>query len=118
MSKEQRAAVMVAAEDILVDDYVAPMKAVDEFLMRDDVSPAGGLKTMVVEWLPCAVETMRVRGVCLPFVLVETPCGGRRTIDVRQVRLGRLSKAFGREAFRPARKKKRRVKTKRQKRRD
>jgi hypothetical protein len=43
---------------------------------------------------------LRVRRVCLPFVLVKQPCGARRTLDVRKCRLAKLGKPYAREAWR------------------
>jgi hypothetical protein len=37
---------------------------------------------------------LRVRAVCLPFVLVRQPCGRQHTLDVRRCRLARLNRGF------------------------
>ncbi len=42
---------------------------------------------------------LRVAGVCLPFVFVQTPTGKVRTLDVRKMSLARLTDVYGREAF-------------------
>ncbi|MEX2219903.1 MAG: hypothetical protein WD749_14220 [Phycisphaerales bacterium] len=41
---------------------------------------------------------LRVKEVCLPFVLVQAPDGAHRTLDTRRVRLMLLSDRFGRKA--------------------
>jgi hypothetical protein len=41
---------------------------------------------------------LRVKEVCLPFVLAQAPDGTHRTIDVRRVRLLLLSDRFGKKA--------------------
>ena len=43
---------------------------------------------------------LRVRAVCVPFVLVETPRGKRRTLDLRRTRVAELDEAYAREARR------------------
>jgi len=56
------------------------------------------------------VAPLEVLDVCLPFVLVETPAGKHRMIDVRRYQLARLTTRYGRAAFkrlRPKKKKKR-----------
>lgn len=42
---------------------------------------------------------LRVESACLPFLLVESPCGDCRTLDLRQVRLARLDRQYGRRAW-------------------
>ena len=42
---------------------------------------------------------LRIAGVCLPFLFVQTPQGGARTLDVRRMSLARLTDVYGREAF-------------------
>jgi len=46
-----------------------------------------------------AGRALRVEAVCLPFVLVRDTHGRVEGLDLRQVRLARLSKAYGRAAF-------------------
>lgn len=48
---------------------------------------------------------LKVKGVCLPFVLVKTPRGGQRTLDLRQVRLARLDRAYAATAWKAYKKK-------------
>lgn len=42
---------------------------------------------------------LKVKSVCLPFVLVKLPYGGQQTLDVRQCRLARLDTAYARTAW-------------------
>jgi hypothetical protein len=42
---------------------------------------------------------LRVKGVCLPFVLVKAPRSERCTLDVRKCRLARLDRAYARDAW-------------------
>lgn len=48
---------------------------------------------------------LRIKSLCLPFVLVEAPCGERKAIDVRTSKLALLSGRYAsqsRKAFRRA----------------
>jgi hypothetical protein len=47
----------------------------------------------------CGGVPLRVRRVCLPYVLVKHPCGQGRTLDVRKCRLARLEKRYARAAW-------------------
>jgi len=42
---------------------------------------------------------LKVRNVCLPFVLVKAPNGERQTLDVRKCRLARLDRAYAADAW-------------------
>jgi hypothetical protein len=51
---------------------------------------------------------LKVRAVCLPFVLARPPQGGERTLDVRRCRVARLDRAYAkaaRKAYRKAKSK-------------
>lgn len=49
------------------------------------------------------VEPLKVRRVCLPFVLVRGAAGVEGTLDVRKCRLARLERKFARDALRAVR---------------
>lgn len=42
---------------------------------------------------------LKVKAICLPFVLVKHPTGGKRTLDVRKVRLARLDNKYAAAAW-------------------
>jgi hypothetical protein len=42
---------------------------------------------------------LKVKAICLPFVFVKKPCGGHRTLDVRQHRLVRLNGKYARAVW-------------------
>jgi hypothetical protein len=42
---------------------------------------------------------LKVRGVCLPFVLVKEPRGERSTLDVRKCRLAKLDPSYAADAW-------------------
>jgi hypothetical protein len=48
---------------------------------------------------------LKVRSVCLPFVLAKRPTGERRTFDLRRTRLARLDKGYGAAAWKAYKKK-------------
>ena len=90
-----------APEDITPGSYVAVIRIVTEFISpkcffeqhEDSITPTR------ITWLPCdEAEPLRVTAVCLPFVLVETPRGKPKTLDVRQHVIARLDKDFARQA--------------------
>ncbi len=58
---------------------------------------------------PCDEATpLEVIGVCLPFVLVETPQRDGKTLDVRRVRLARLDRTFAKRTRRALRRREKR----------
>ena len=42
---------------------------------------------------------LRIVSICVPFVLAEKPCGKCITLDIRRMRLAKLSDEFGAAAF-------------------
>jgi hypothetical protein len=49
---------------------------------------------------------LKVKAVCLPFVLVETHAGQAETLDVRRCQLARLDQGYAEEAWKALRSKK------------
>ena len=47
---------------------------------------------------------LKVKSVCLPFVLAKSPAGERKTLDLRKCRLARLDRAYANTAWRACRK--------------
>ena len=98
----------LAPEEICRGDYVAPLYVISEwpsFFWCSDASlhPRDELVRL------CSTphgefEPLRVRAVCLPFVLVKAPAGDERTVDVRTRRLARLERTFAQAAWRAGRK--------------
>ncbi len=102
MNMQETMSKMLAPEDILRGDYVMAMTESVQMIAgacRGAIeSPAPRVVTLEV----LADEDrgpMRVREVCLPFVLVRDPKGAHKVIDLRRVRLARLSPEFGQAAF-------------------
>jgi hypothetical protein len=93
----------IAPEDLSPGCYIAVLHVINEHMpflcseefLRDRTEP------VKIRWLGGAgMPPMKVIDVCLPFVLVRQPTGKVRTLDVRRLRLARLSDAYGRKAFR------------------
>lgn len=91
----------LAPEDIRRGTHVAVLYYVLEYLPFWCDESWQPLKVRRVEVLPGpdAGTPLRVREVCLPYILVEHPDGKHRTIDVRRYRLGLLSERFAEKAF-------------------
>jgi hypothetical protein len=110
-SGDSRTAKVLAPEDLRVGDYVALLHVVWEL---PSFFWCGGIGTNRPEE-PVCLPLMpnnggvpyRVRSVCLPFVLVKSPTGAPRHLDVRRYRLARLDRAYARAAWRACKKKRR-----------
>jgi hypothetical protein len=48
---------------------------------------------------------MRVKSVCLPFVLTKCPAGEQSTIDLRKCQLARLDQGYAKRAWKAYKKK-------------
>ena len=86
-------------EDIRPGDYVSVTHVLGEFLPCFSEMPWQPVELIRVMMLPWQVQPMKVVEVCLPFVLVRKVSGKHETLDVRRYRLARVSKDFGRKAF-------------------
>jgi hypothetical protein len=51
-----------------------------------------------------AGSPLKVRSICLPFVLAKAVDGSHRTLDLRKHRLARLSRRFAKTAWKAAKK--------------
>ncbi|HKQ47036.1 MAG TPA: hypothetical protein VJZ71_03075 [Phycisphaerae bacterium] len=101
MEKEDEKTIsqVLAPEDIRAGDYVSILHVLGEFLPLFFEQPWQPVEPIRVMLYPCSVQPMKVVEVCLPFVLVRKVNGKHETLDVRQHRLARVSKEFGRKAF-------------------
>ena len=99
--KELTVAKPLAPEDIRRGTYVAILAMGVEFFPFWHDEPWRPAKVRRIDLLPGPEggTPLRVKEVCLPYLLVEHPDGKHRTIDVRRFRLGRLSERFGEKAF-------------------
>ena len=98
----------LAPEDVRPGDFVALLHVTAElpsFLWCTDAWSLPADEPMRIQFVPCGGGVpLKVQSVCLPFVLVKLPIGGRRTLDLRQCRLARLDRAYAKLAWK-ARKK-------------
>ncbi len=100
-AKKRQLARALAPEDVRRGQYVSMLYMVDEavpfFAEPESWRSPTPLRYLL---LPCGGMTpMRVLDVCLPFVFVRGAWGGHATLDVRQHKLARVSRRFGRLAF-------------------
>ncbi len=93
----------IAPEDIRASMYVAIASVLDEWVVTQHDAPAGSPHAVVarVRLLPLGeLEPLKVKAVCLPFVLVTSPIRGARMLDVRQHELVALPDEFAQQAKR------------------
>jgi hypothetical protein len=110
-TKDLTTAKVLAPEDVRAGDYVALLHVIHEL---PSFFWCGGMGTMRPDEpvrIPFVPNNggvpLRVRSICLPFILVKAPTGKLRNLDVRRYRLARLDRAHARAAWK-ARKKGRR----------
>lgn len=99
--KASRLARPLAPEDVRRGQFVSMLFMVDEVVpLFAEPQPWRSAAPVRYQLLPCVGTTpMRVLDVCLPFVFVFGAWGGHATLDVRQHKLARVSRRFGRLAF-------------------
>lgn len=92
----------IAPEDIRPGAYIAVLKVTIEVIPQNCVDAArrGPCALKRFSMLPWdQAGPLKVKGVCLPFVLVKTPSGDVQTLDVRRLQLARLPKRYARAAY-------------------
>ncbi|MCP3902870.1 MAG: hypothetical protein GY715_04465 [Planctomycetes bacterium] len=88
-------------EDVRPGIYVAVLYRIIEFLPTSCLEDhrLGVPQPVRLRWLPWdGGAPLKVKDVCLPFVLVRPPKGRRQVLDVRRVELARLDSGFARRA--------------------
>ncbi|MFO1023092.1 MAG: hypothetical protein U0903_20730 [Planctomycetales bacterium] len=94
---DSKLAKTLAPEDVRAGDYVAVLHEVVElpwFLMCHDSMTVPPEEMIRISTIPKGGGVpLRVRSVCLPFILVKTPSGGMRNLDVRRHKLARLDRS-------------------------
>lgn len=96
----------LAPEDIRPWTFVAVVSIIDEWVLPAFNCAGGDPRAVVarVRLLPTIdIEPLKVKAVCLPFVLVSTPNDGAKMLDVRQHELVALPEAFARKAMKSLR---------------
>jgi hypothetical protein len=110
-AKDFTTAKVLAPEDVRAGDFVALLQVVHELpsffwcggigMMRPD-------EPVRVSFVPNdGGVPLRVRSVCLPFILVKAPSGRLRHLDVRRHRLARLDRAHAQAAWKACKKSRR-----------
>jgi hypothetical protein len=107
-TKHLTTAKVLAPEDVRSGDYVALLQVIYElpsFFWCDGIGTVRPDEPVRVPFVPNdGGVPLRVRSICLPFILVKAPSGKLRNLDVRRHRLARLDRAHARAAWK-ARKK-------------
>jgi hypothetical protein len=93
----------LAPEEIRPGDFVALLNVTYEVPSYFWDADATSLPRDEPVRIRCLPETggvpLKVRGVCLPFVLVKAPRGERSTLDVRKCRLAKLDASYAADAW-------------------
>ena len=93
----------LAPEDVRPGDFVTPLFVITEMpsfwwnggcwnLPHDQ--PVRIRLTYNCDGMP-----MRVKSVCLPFVLAKSPAGEKNTIDLRKCQIARLDQGYAKRAW-------------------
>jgi hypothetical protein len=107
-SADSKTAKVLAPEDVCAGDYVALLNVVHEmpsFWWCGGIGTIRPDEPVRVAFFPRnGGVPFRVRSVCLPFILVKTPSGKLRNLDVRRCRLARLDRAHALAAWKACKK--------------
>jgi len=112
MTHETQVAKPVAAEDLRCGDVVTVLNEISElpsYLWCGDAQMLSPHEPVRVLWrgggggIP-----LKVKAICLPFVLVKSPAGCHGTLDVRESQLVRLRTDYASTAWQALRKQARR----------
>jgi hypothetical protein len=106
----------LAPEEIRAGDYVTLLHVVCEMpalVWCDDIALTGRDEIVRLQLVPeNGGEPLKVKSVCLPFVLVKDASGKKRPLDIRRQRLAKLDPAYARAAWEKRKSKKKRTKRK------
>jgi len=101
MTMDTTIAQPLAPEDIVPGQYITPLVRVQERFpnLYSDDAFVDKTESFRITFVPHVRNPVRVLEVCLPFVLIETPKGKTRMLDLRRYRLARVSDRFGEAMF-------------------
>ena len=95
----------VAPEDIRAGCWITVMRASCEFpsfFWNADTSALPPERPVRFPYIPCTSGVpMKVRSVCVPFVLAESPDGELVTLDLRRCDVAEISAEFAKAAKKP-----------------
>lgn len=98
----------LAPEEIRAGDYVALLNVVYElpsFFWCDDAALMPREQPVRIQFTPESDSVpLKVKSVCLPYVLVKHPEGRKFTLDVRRSKLARLGRGFAEVAWKAIKK--------------
>jgi hypothetical protein len=101
-SYETPLAATIAGEDLRPGDDVTLLNEVHEFPSFFWDCTAGTLSPHQTVHVQCAARDggvpLRVKAICLPFVLLKSPTKDHRIIDTRRVQLVRLDRSYAKRA--------------------
>jgi hypothetical protein len=93
----------LAPEEIRPGDFVAVLHVTCElpsFLWCADALTLPCHEPVRIRFVPTSESVpLKVKQVCLPYVLVKSPSGHSRTLDVRRYRLARLPQRYAQAAW-------------------
>lgn len=100
----------LAPEDLRVGDFVTVLHIfydLPSFLWNNETAshPRDELVRLCYLPEPGGVP-LKVKSLCLPFVLVKQADGEQQTLDMRKVRLARLDRNYSKKAWKLSKKKK------------
>jgi hypothetical protein len=94
----------LAPEEIRPGDFVTPIYAVAEvpsyWWCADDWNTPRDEPVRMRFMSTCDGTPLRVKSVCLPFVLAKQPSGQALTLDLRRIQLARLDRSYAKQAWR------------------
>ena len=98
----------VAAEDLRRGDIVAILDEIYElpsFLWSCDTHLLPPQEPVRMKWRTTDNgRPLKVKAICLPFLLVKAPCGKAETLDVRKCQLVRLNRNYAKRVWKKLRK--------------
>jgi len=102
----------LAPEEIRPGDFVTPLFVIAEVPSYWWCADAWSLpldQPVRIRFMPpCDGVPLKVKSVCMPFVLVKHPGGEQGTLDLRKCQLARLDKSHARRAWKEYKKASRR----------
>jgi hypothetical protein len=105
---DSKTAKVLAPEDVRAGDFVALLHVVEEIPSYCWFGAMGTTRPDEPVRVPFVPKNggvpLRVRSICLPFILVKAPSGKLRNLDVRLSRLARLDRTHARAAWKACKK--------------
>jgi hypothetical protein len=100
-------AASVAPEDLRCGNFVAVLSVIREvpsFFWCGDSGTSSREEPVRIQLMQDDGTPLKVKAVCLPFVLAKDAHGKHRTLDARSCRLARLSTDYAKKVWKAARK--------------